>query len=201
MKNLSLILNAILIVAVGVLFYLHFAGTSTSVNNTPLNIREGVAMPASGIVYVNIDTLLNNYLYFQELQGDFEDKQAEMEAELNNRGRQYETSALDYQNKVQRGLVTRREAAELEQQLLQEQQDLLELRDQLQAELAEEEMVGNRRLVNAIMEYLKEYNEDYNYQFIFSNSFGDNVLFANEGLDITNSVLEGLNAKYQSENE
>ena len=51
------------------------------------------------------------------------------------------------------------------------------------------------------MVYLKEYNMDYNYQFIFSNSFGDNLLFANDDLDITNSVLEGINAQYESEKD
>ena len=84
---------------------------------------------------------------------------------------------------------------------MQEQQNLMQLRDQLSLELQEEEQVSNRRLINAIMEYLKEYNKDFNYQFVFSNSFGDNVLFANEELDITYSVLEGLNEQYESEKQ
>jgi outer membrane protein len=201
MKNLSLILNGILILAVGALYYFHFSKGSTGGQDSPSTEQTASGGTASGIVYVNIDTLLNNYGYFLELQDDFADRQAEMEAELNNRSRQYEASALDFQNKVQKGLVTRREAAELEQALMQEQQNLLQLRDQLQLELAEEEQVSNRRLINAIMEYLKDYNKDYNYQFVFSNSFGDNVLFADEGLDITRSVLEGLNAKYESEKQ
>ena len=199
MKNLSLILNGILVLAVGALYYLHFASGEKTGNESPVSGQIANEGPGRGIVYVNIDTLLNNYGYFQELQDEFADRQAEMEAELTNRGRQYEAGALDYQNKVQKGLVTRREAAELEQALLQEQQNLIQLRDQLSLELSEEEQVSNRRLINAIMEYLKEYNMEYNYQFVFSNSFGDNVLFANEGLDITASVLEGLNAEYEAE--
>ena len=201
MKNLSLILNAVLIVAVGVLFYLHFSSSKSSDEG---HISGGMALEQltdMPIVYINIDSLLNNYSYFHDMQEEFADRQSEMEAELNLRSRQYETSALDYQNKVQKGLVTRREAAELEPQLLQEQQSLLQLRDQLSMQLAEEEQVRNRRLINNIMEYLVKYNKDYNYQFIFSNSFGDNVLFANEQLDITSSVLEGLNEQYESEKE
>jgi outer membrane protein len=199
MKNLSLVLNAVLIVAVGVLFYLHFSSKNPIQQNSSITSDMGMPLPGDGIVYINIDTLLNNYAYFKELSDEFADKQSELEAELNNRGRQYEASALDFQNKVQKGLVTRREAAELEQQLLQEQQNLLQLRDQLGMQLSEEEQVRNRRLIDAIMEYLKEYNKDHNYQFIFSNSFGDNVLFANQELDITYSVLEGINAQYESE--
>ncbi len=199
MKNLSLILNAVLIVAVGVLFYLHFS-TKESAKPGPAR-TEGINLvqPDVPIVYVNIDTLLNNYEYFTDMQENFADKQSELEAELNNRSRQYEASAMDYQNKVQKGLVTRREAAELEQQLMAEQQSLLQLRDQLTLQLQEEEQVSNRKLINAIMEYLKVYNADQNYQFIFSNSFGDNVLFANEQLDITYIILPGLNEQYRAE--
>ena len=201
MKNLSLVLNGVLIVAVGILFYLHFSSEKT-VPQDPTSIRQVYSEGKfGGIVYINIDTLLNNYGYFMDLQENFVDKQSELEAELNNRGRQYEASALDYQNKVQKGLVTRREAEELEQQLIQEQQNLLQLRDEISLQLSEEEQVGNRRLIEALMEYLKDYNNDYNYQFIFSNSFGDNLLFANDELDITNSVLEGINAQYESEKE
>ena len=201
MKNLSLILNAILILAVGTLFYLHFSSGKSSEQGSPNKQQIAIEGNGSVIVYVNIDTLLSNYAYFQDLQDEFSTKQAELEAELTNRGRQYEAGALDYQNKVQKGLVTRREAAELEQQLMQEQQNLIQLQEQLSRELQEEEAVGNRLLINAIMEYLKEYNKDFNYQFVFSNSFGDNVLFANEELDITYSVLEGLNEQYESEKQ
>lgn len=199
MKNLSLILNAILILAVAALFYLHFSSGKTSGPNsskTPMAAFEGTG---NGIVYVNIDTLLSNYAYFQDLQDEFADKQAELEAELNNRGRQYEAGALDYQNKVQKGLVTRREAADMEQQLMAAQQQLLQYRDELTMQLSEEEQVSNRKLINRIMEYLVEYNKEYNYQFIFSNSFGDNVLFANHQLDITKDVLTGLNEQYAKE--
>ena len=201
MKNLSLILNAVLIVAVGVLFYLHFSSEKPSVGEQPPTAGPNAQSSGMAIVYINIDSLLNNYEYFHDMQDEFADKQSELEAELNLRSRQYESSALDFQNKVQKGLVTRREAAELEQQLLQEQQSLLQLRDELTLQLAEEEQVRNRRLINKIMEYLVEYNKDYNYQFIFSNSFGDNVLFANKKLDITKSVLGGINEEYRKEKE
>lgn len=199
MKNLSLILNAVLIVAVGVLFYLHFSSEKTAGSGHGFTGNAGMVMPDMPIVYINIDTLLNNYAYFADMQDDFADKQSEAEAELNLRSRQYESSALDYQNKVQKGLVTRREAADMEQQLMAAQQQLLQYRDELTMQLSEEEQVSNRKLINRIMEYLVEYNKEYNYQFIFSNSFGDNVLFANHQLDITKDVLTGLNEQYAKE--
>ena len=200
MKNLSLILNGVLFIAVGVLFYLQLStGSGKSGSSASPGIVQSVPAGEMQIVYVNIDTLLNNYDYFVDLQAQFSDRQAELEAQMNASTREYETNALDFQNKVQKGLVTRREAAELEQQLLAEQQNLYALRDELTMQLAEEEQVSNRKLIDNIMEFLKVYNQDKGYQFIFSNSFGDNVLFATESLDITYSVLVGINEQYRQE--
>ncbi len=199
MKNLSLILNAVLLVAVGVLFFLHFTSgprAKKSKGSDSLHIATGVP-----IVFINIDTLLNNYDYYADLQNEIMDKQSELEAQLNSRTRTYEKNAKDYQDKVNKGLVTRREAAELEQSLYQEQQEILQLRDQLAAELQEEEQVRNRRLIENIMVFLKEYNKDYNYQYIFSNSFGSNILYAGDSLDITYPVLEGINKQYKEQKE
>lgn len=197
MKNLSLILNGILIVAVGVLFYLHF----TSGPQVKKTRGSGSVAPITGvpIVFINIDTLLNNYDYFADLQSEMQDKQSELEAQLNSRTRTYEQNAQDYQNKVNKGLVTRREAADLEKSLYTEQQEILQIRDQLALELQEEEQVRNRRLIENIMIFLKDYNQEYNYQFIFSNSFGSNILFARDSLDITYSVLDGINKQYREQ--
>jgi outer membrane protein len=197
MKNLSLILNGILIVAVGVLFFLHFTSGPKTKNSGKTDSTR--AITGVSIVYINIDTLLNNYEYFADLQDEILDKQSELEAQLNSRTRNYERNAQSYQDKVNKGLVTRREAAELEQSLYQEQQEILQLRDQLALELQEEEQVRNRRLIDNIMVFLKEYNKDYNYQYIFSNSFGSNILYAGDSLDITYSVLEGINKQYREQ--
>ena len=199
MKNLSLILNGVLILAVGALYYLHFfTGPNKFGEQKPDSTQAVTGVP---IVFINIDTLLNNYDYYQDLRIEMEDKQAELEAQLNSRSKIYEQNAMDYQDKVNRGLVTRREAAELEQMLMQEQQNLLALRDELAMQLSEEEQVRNRRLIDNIMVFLKDYNKDYHYQFIFSNSFGDNMLFSSDSLNITYPVLQGINKKYREEKE
>ena len=72
---------------------------------------------------------------FNDKREDLLTKQKSAEAELNSKGSQYEKGARDYQEKVQKGLVTRATAAEMEQALLQQQQELVDLRDKLQSNL------------------------------------------------------------------
>jgi len=47
------------------------------------------------------------------------------------------------------------------------------------------------------MKYLDSNSAQYNYRYVLGASFGGNVLYANDSLDITQQVIEGLNAEYQ----
>ncbi len=55
----------------------------------------------------------------------------------------------------------------------------------------------NRQVINAIMEYLRENSAQYNYKYVLGTSFGGNILYANDSLDITGNIVKGLNEKYQ----
>jgi outer membrane protein len=47
------------------------------------------------------------------------------------------------------------------------------------------------------MEYIQEYNSNAKYDFILTK-MGGNMLYANDALDITKAVVEGLNTKYET---
>jgi outer membrane protein len=136
---------------------------------------------------------------FFDRRGDLMAKQKKAEAELNSKGKLYEKNVKDYQDKVSKGLVTRATAAEMEQSLVQQQQELVSLKDNLQSNLMEEEQVMNRQIIDYITTYLDENKADYNYQYILGKSFGSVVLYGDSGLDITRKVLDALNLKYKGE--
>jgi outer membrane protein len=86
----------------------------------------------------------------------------------------------------------------VEAQLSQDQQGLLQLRDQMSMDLAEEKQVTDRKVMYSILEYLEEFNSDKRYKYILSKSFGGPVFFADSTYEITQQVLDGLNAKYST---
>ncbi|MFP4366980.1 MAG: OmpH family outer membrane protein [Bacteroidales bacterium] len=201
MKNLSLIVNVILGVAVAVLYFLHFNGPAINEDLQDESVERGEYLPSSAnIVYVNFDTLLNNYDMFFELQKKFLEKQQSLESDLTRSSRSYENQVVDFQDKVQKGLVTRSQAQQLELELTQLQQELMQQREQYSQELMEEEQVMNRQLQHSIYDYLEEYNKDHDYHYILSHSFGGPFLYTDENLNITRDVIEGLNKKYQEDN-
>jgi len=194
MKKLSIILYVVLFLAIAGLYLLHFTGTKKSAKSGPVN-----DLPVQGIAYVNIDTVIFKFDMFHDKREDLLSKQKNAEAELNSKGTQYEKGARDYQEKVQKGLVTRATAAEMEQALLQQQQELVGLRDKLQSNLMEEEQVMNRQILEYITKFLEENKSEYSYQYILGKSFGSVVLYGDAGLDITQKVLDAINKKYKTE--
>ena len=77
----------------------------------------------------------------------------------------------------------------------------MKLQQDLSNEINEKQTVMNRQVINAIMEYLKENSAQFNYKYVLGTSFGGNILYANDSLDITQSITAGLNEKYKKEKE
>ncbi len=197
MKRLSVILYGVLFLAVAGLYFLHFSGNRpVRKNETHMN---AVSSTGQGIAYINIDTVIFKFNMFLDRRNDLITKQKSAEAELNSKGSDYQRGAKDYQDKVNKGLVTRATAAQMEQALVQQQQELVSLRDKLQQNLAEEEQVMNRQVLEYITKFLQENRTEYNYQYILGKSFGSVVLYGDNSLDITQKVLDAINLKYKGE--
>lgn len=197
MKKLSVVLYVVLFLGVAGLYLMHFSG-----NKKPNESEQQVASPSSpaqGIAFINIDTVIFKFDMFFDRRNDLLAKQKSAEAELTSKGSAYEKGAKDYQDKVNKGLITRATAAEMEQSLVQQQQELVALRDKLQSNLVEEEQVMNRQILEYITTFLEQNRADYNYQYILGKSFGSVVLYSDNSMDITQKVLEALNKKYKAE--
>ncbi len=200
MKQISIILNGVLGVAIIILYVLHFTDPvqeAEALKNTTFNPDS----TALSIAFVELDSILANYEMYINLQDNLLKKQQQSEAELNSKLKAWEKAAADYQDKASKGLITRAIAMQVENQLAQEQQGLIQLRDQMGQQLAEEKQVADRQVMYSILEYLEEFNKTRNYQFIFSRAFGSNVLLAEPGLEITGEVLAGLNDAYSKAEE
>jgi outer membrane protein len=200
MKKTLFIVNAVLAVAIIALYVLYFCGGSSKgyTNQTVAVGDSSSTIAAEGsIVYVQIDTLVNRYDMFHDLRAEFEQKAKVADDDLTKRGRSFEREAKDFQEKVQKGLITRSQAEELQMRLQQKQQDLQQYAEKLRADLAEEEAVMLRRIYDAVITYLNVYNKTHNYSLILSSSGSTNVVMqSHPSLNITHDVLKGLNETY-----
>jgi outer membrane protein len=201
MKRYSLILNIVLAVAVIALYILHFTGIGTSKkSNTEAGFTSGI-MNGSDIYYVQIDSVIGNYNMAKDLSTELEAKFNASDAALKSKQDAFQKDVNDYQYKMQRQLITRSDAENIEKQLQVKQQDLVKLQQDLSNEINENQVVMNRQVINAIMEYMKENSATFNYKYVLGTSFGGNILYANDSLDITQNITTGLNEKYKMEKQ
>lgn len=153
--------------------------------------------PASGIVYFNMDSLVSNYTMFKDLSADFKVKADKIDKELEQKGRSFETKVKSSQEKIEKGLVTRSEAEQMSQELGQEQQQVIAYRDKMLGEMQEEQTVMQNKIFDAIQTYLKKYNAEKNYALILNtNAMTNTVMIGDPSLDITQELIDGLNAEY-----
>lgn len=173
------------------------SNSSTSGTPTTKSIEAGAAAPQGSIVYLQMDSLVNQYDMFNDLKSELESKAQGIQDDIDKKGRALESEVKDFQTKVTKGLLTRTQAEEQQQRLMEKEQNLRTLGQQKQMEMAEEQDVLYRKVMDAVKTYLNKYNQEKGYALILTTSgASNNVIVGNPSLDITNNVLIGLNEEY-----
>jgi outer membrane protein len=205
-NRLSLLLNAVLLIAVAVLYYLHFTNVPHSIANknndndsTPTMIMMPKDIKASKIVYINTDVLNEKYNYVKELSNVAKEKLQTLEASYQKKASEFQKKYATFQQKASQGLLSENEGA-VAQKELEKGKAELEQMEAKQQQLMEEMQKDNEKVLKTVLDYMKQYNKNSGYNFIlaYSNSAMSPVMVANDSLDITNEIVEGLNAQYNA---
>jgi outer membrane protein len=178
-----------------------FGTVSCKENQTEKEVTEQTdsivctAAPGS-IVYINLDEILEKYDMANELSSVVETKVQNIEAEVNRRGKKIQNAEKAFNEKLEKGLMTR-SVAEAEAQKIQKQAaNYQNYAAQKQQEIQEELMVMNNQIADAIKTYIEKYNEEKKFAMILTCQAGQPVLVADPSLNVTAEVIAGLNAEY-----
>lgn len=192
MKSISLILNVILFIAVAVLFYLHFDNGDTSVDES-LDEQNAVAQELQ-IAYINSDTVLQNYEFFQEKQSELEAFQSELDQKYRNRAQGLQNEVANYQQSLPN--LTIGQAKALEEDLVKKQQNLRMYQESLAQDLLRRENEINKELYERVTSFIKDYSLENDIEIVVKYNQGSDILYAGEAMDITRQIIEGLNQQY-----
>ena len=195
MKHTPLILSIIAVVAAVAALILSL--TTPKTHHKTAESADSVQAVAGDIVYLRLDTLLLQYDMYSDLQSAFEAKAQTADSDLNKKARKLESDIKNFENSIQKGLLTRSAAEQQQNSLQQRQANLQNEAAQKQQELAEESQVLLNQVMFAIQTYLQEYNKDHNFAAILTTTDATNVVIVGSpALDITQEIVDGLNAEY-----
>ena len=196
MKQLSLVLNAVLIVAVGILYYLHFSDKKEPVKKVKpaASASSGSATPdtKAGLAYVELDSLMEKITYVKNKRKELEAEEQSIATEWDNGLRGLEMKKNNFLKKG--ASITQEEAEKFQGELYQDQQQL-EVRKQNRAQkLNEKHYTFMDDLQKKLKDFLAKYNDEKNYRYRFSTGNGlEYMLYKDSTMNITQDVIDGMN--------
>lgn len=197
MKNLSLSLNILLIIAVGFLYYHvynehHEAGKDAK--NNIAEMHSDVSPTRAPIAYVELDSLNEKITYIK-------DKRKELEAEQKNIETDWQNSYHDLENQKNQFLkkgssITQEEAEKFQNVLLQQQQQVDGKKQALTQKLNDKSYKFMEDIQKKLKDFLTDYNKTHNYMYILTTGTGlDYMVYKDSTLNITADVVNGMNEK------
>lgn len=166
-------------------------------NSSTVSVTPGSGASTEGIAYVYIDSLVNGYDLYNDEATKLMAKQNQYEQDLQSKGKSLERRAMELQQNYEKRLITPTRAQEIQTQLANEQQKLMQTRDQQAMELADDQAQIMNRVGDSIRKFIDEFNADKRYKMIISTQGNSVLLYADPALDITKTILDGLNNRYR----
>jgi len=207
-NKLSTLINIALVIAVAILYYLHFSTSNKMCGATSKNDSAEAAKPivmspkeikAAKIVYINSDVLNEKYEFVKDLTAAAQEKQQRLESSYQAKAQKFQKDYAELQQKASQGLLSENQSAAAQEDLRKRKEELDKMEAQQQS-LVEGIQKSNEEVRKTVVEYVKEYNKKSNYNYILTHTNGPGgvLVFANDSLDITNEILDGLNAQYRA---
>lgn len=203
--NLSLGINALLIAAVGYLFYKQTGSSTTSAaveDSTAISTISPNALPTiitqnGGIAFIDKDQLDKNYLLFKDAEATLKRENEKSQKDLDKKMMAWENNMKTYQQLAASLPADTR--AIREKELMTERDELLAYREKLEKEFADKYEAYNNRYIKSIDDYLKGLSKEKRYDYIFLYAKGEPtvIVYANDSLNITTSVVNALNSSYK----
>ena len=154
------------------------------------------------IVYFNIDTVTQEYDMANDLRSVVETKVNSISDEVNRKGSKLQKDVNAFQEKIDKGLLTRSVAEAQSVKLQQQQNDFQNYAAQKQQEINEEQAVMMNQIADAIKTFVDKYTEEQGFAMVLTTQ-GDilpaPVVAGSADLDITQAIIDGLNEEYVKE--
>ena len=202
MKNILIILNLVLLLAVGVLFYLHF--NSISKKNIPVRNKLTEEQPnidmAAGscnIGYFEMDSVEANFEMAKQWKKQLEKKEDHINSEMDRLQNLYQQKFVSFQQRKPSMNSSQLEAASNE--LSQLEETIKNTKNNLDQDYKTYYVQTQQEILSMIRKFCTDYNKDKKYAVIISDEPGI-VFYKDSTFDITSDLLTGLSKMYSEKN-
>jgi outer membrane protein len=146
------------------------------------------------IAYVDSSKLINGYAGMTVARKQYKEKAIIWQANTDTLLKEIQIEIMKFE-KDSRGMTSKER--ELSKKLIEaKQKQLNDYQRAKQDKSAQEDSALTKRVIDEINDYIKDYGKLHNYKIIFAATDYGNIAYAQDGLDITDEILTGLNNKF-----
>lgn len=150
---------------------------------------------SENIYYVNSAKLINEYKGMIDARQAYQKKAIVWKSNIDTLANEIQQEIKKYEKESPKMTPKERD---LTRQLIQSrQQQLTDYQKAAQEKAAQEDGQMTKQVIDQINAYIKEYGKRQGYGIVLAATEYGNIAYAEEGKDITEQVLEGLNRKYK----
>lgn len=146
------------------------------------------------MVYVDSSKLLENYEGMKVAKEAYQKNVSVWQANVDSLTTEVQESLMKFEK--DRSSMTEKELVLSKELLKSKQQTLINYQKAIREKAQQEDAKLTQEVVVTINAYMKEYGEKNKYDIIFGATEIGNIVYANNAIDITEKVLEGLNKQY-----
>lgn len=189
-----LVLNLLLLVAVGVLFYLHFSAKK------PAEAKTAAAKPSEKsevecrIAYFEMDSIENSFTVVKDVKNELGREEDKINNEMAGLEKKYRDKINQYQS--QAATMTQVQSEMANRDVLQMQETIKGKKQELDSRYQDLYMRKMRDVKAKIEDFLKEYNNQKGYAYIVAYEPGL-FYYKDTAYNITPDVIKGLNQRYE----
>lgn len=169
---------------------------TTSESASTAEAGQGIAAGDMKVAFVYTDSVINKYDFFKKRSEEITEKGRKFEGDLQSRARGFEQEVATFQQTG--GSLTPNQQRAKQEELMQKEQNLMTYRNNLMQELSTDESALYSEVYEQVQAYLKDYAKENDLHLILSYTRGGALWYATDAIDVTASVIEGLNKKYNS---
>lgn len=175
-RPIQLLFNGFVLLSIACLFILHFKQSSNK------------------LVYVNSTELLNGYQGMIDARKEYQKKAAGWQANVDTLTQEVKEAIEEYE----KGMVTMTtKEKQLSERLLHtKQRQLVEYQQAIREKARQEDEALTKTVLTQANTVLEKYGKDNHYHIILAANQTGNIAYAEQGLDITEVVLEVMNNEY-----
>lgn len=206
MKSINSVITVILAIAVAILFYLQFSSRADIAEvqdkqNDSTKSHEITSLPkdlqGAKVLYVNIDSINNNYHAYTELAADANNNLNGQMATYQRKAQDLETRYAKLQEQVNMGTIST-DAAAAEEAAINAGMDELRRLETNITYLQSAAMQKNDEISAQIAMYFQDYAKAKGIDYIMMYGTGMPIIYANDSLDVTRDVVVALNQEYDA---